>query len=149
MRKRKDPASKLINHKLRSDIYHKLILEKAYEALLVDHKNCITEGSRSNVFFIRANILFTAPDEIILNGITRKHILEICRERRVNVIFEPVKADEIKDYDSVFMSGTSPMLLPFRSVNDCSFNVRHPLINELRRLYMAKAVESIRNFISE
>ena len=146
---RKDPASKVINHKLRSDIYHKLILERAYEALLVDHKNRITEGSRSNIFFIRDNVIYTAPDEVILNGITRKYILDICREKNLKVIFEPVKADEIRDYDSVFMTGTSPMVLPFRSLNDCSFNVRHPLISELRRLYIARAAYSIRNFRSE
>jgi branched-chain amino acid aminotransferase len=146
---RKDPASKVINHKLRSDIYHKLILERAYEALLVDHKNRITEGSRSNIFFIRDNVLYTAPDDIILSGITRKYILDICREKNLKVIFEPVKADEIGDYDSVFMTGTSPMVLPFRSVNDCIFNVRHDLINELRRLYIVKTEDSIRKFRSE
>ncbi len=48
---RKIPESKLINHRLRSDIYHKLILDGAYEALLVNEKNMITEGSRSNIFF--------------------------------------------------------------------------------------------------
>ncbi|MBI5009739.1 MAG: aminotransferase class IV family protein [Bacteroidia bacterium] len=146
---RKDPASKVINHKLRSDIYHKLILGRAYEALLVDHKNRITEGSRSNIFFIRDNVLYTAPDEIILSGITRKYILDICLEKNLKVIFEPVKADEIHDYDSVFMTGTSPMVLPFRTVNDFSFNVRHPLISELRSLYIKRAADSIRNFRSE
>jgi branched-chain amino acid aminotransferase len=146
---RKDPATKVINHKLRSDIYHKLILERAYEALLVDHKNRITEGSRSNIFFIRDKVLYTAPDEIILSGITRKYILDICREKNLKVIYEPVKADEIGDYDSVFMTGTSPMVLPFRSVNDCIFYVRHPLISELRRLYIVKTEDSIRKFRSE
>ncbi|MBK9389869.1 MAG: aminotransferase class IV [Bacteroidetes bacterium] len=146
---RKDPASKVINHKLRSDIYHKLILEGAYEALLVDHKNRITEGSRSNIFFIRDNTLFSAPEDIILNGITRKYIIEICREKNIKVIFEPVNANETEQYDSVFMSGTSPMVLPFSSVNDCNFNVKLPLITELRRLYIEKAQESIGNFMAE
>lgn len=39
---RKNPESKVINHKLRSSIYHKLILEGGYEALLVNEQNCIT-----------------------------------------------------------------------------------------------------------
>ncbi len=146
---RKDPASKVINHKLRSDIYHRLILEEAYEALLVDNKNHITEGSRSNIFFIKDNILFTAPENIILNGITRKYILEICRENEIEIIFEPVKADEIGHYDSVFMSGTSPMVLPFRSVNERRFNFRLPLITNLRRLYIEKVQESLLNFRAE
>jgi branched-chain amino acid aminotransferase len=36
---RKDPESKVINHRLRSEIYHKLVLESAYEAILVDRKS--------------------------------------------------------------------------------------------------------------
>lgn len=146
---RKDPASKVFNPGLRSDIYHKLILEGAYEALLVNHKNFITEGSRSNIFFIREGALYTAPDNIILSGITRKYILEICREHKINVVFECVKAGEIGEFDSVFMSGTSPMVLPFSTIDNTFFNVKLPLIRNLRKLYMEKAKESISRFMTE
>ena len=88
---RKDPESKVINHKLRSSIYHKLIHEGGYEALLVNENNLITEGSRSNIFFLKGETLVTAPDNVILNGITRKHILEICRENKIKVEFACVK----------------------------------------------------------
>ena len=146
---RKDPASKVINPGLRSDIFHKLILEGAYEALLVDHKNRITEGSRSNIFFISEGILYTAPDNIILSGITRKYIIDICHEHNIRVVFECVRVEEIMEFDSVFMSGTSPMVLPFGSVDDRFFDVKLPLIGELRKLYMEKAEGSISRFRSE
>jgi len=143
---RKDPESKVINHKLRSAIYHKLILEEGYEALLVNEKNYITEGSRSNIFFLKGDTLKTAPDNLVLNGITRKHILDICRGKKIKVILECVKADEIGEYDAVFMTGTSPAVLPFSSIDDHSFNVKPPLISILRQLYLLRADESIRLF---
>jgi len=143
---RKDPESKVINHKLRSSIYHKLILEAGYEALLVNEDNLITEGSRSNIFFLKGNTLTTAPDDIILNGITRKYILEICRENKIKVRFMCVPVDSLQEYDAVFMTGTSPMVLPFCCVGDIFFNVRVPLIQNLRRLYIEKAEESIVSF---
>jgi branched-chain amino acid aminotransferase len=115
---RKDPESKVINHKLRSSIYHKLILEGGYEALLVNEYNHITEGSRSNIFFLKGNTLTTAPDETVLNGITRKYILEICRVNKIKVRFMCVPADSLQDYDAVFMTGTSPMVLQFYCIND-------------------------------
>jgi branched-chain amino acid aminotransferase len=146
---RKDPESKLINHKLRSAIYHRLILEGGYEALLVNEKNLITEGSRSNIFFLKGVNLVTAPDKIILNGITRKHILEICREKGIKVELYCVKVDDIADYDAVFMTGTSPMVLPFCCINDKKFSVKLPLMERLRQLYMLRAEESIRLFRSE
>ncbi|MGD0754129.1 MAG: aminotransferase class IV [Bacteroidales bacterium] len=140
---RKDPESKVINHRLRSSIYHKLILESAYEAILVNENNLITEGSRSNIFFIRDETLITAPDNVILNGITRKHILEICLENKVRVEFICVNADKIKEYDAVFMTGTSPLVLPFYCVGENFFNVKLSLIEGLRKLYLRKAEESI------
>lgn len=143
---RKDPESKVINHKLRSSIYHRLIHEAGYEALLVNENNQITEGSRSNIFFLKGDTLVTAPDKFILNGITRKHILEICRDNHIKVDFHCVNADEISEFDAVFMTGTSPKVLPFYCIDKNIFNVRLPLIEKLRLLYMLKAEESIRVF---
>jgi len=143
---RKNPESKVINHKLRSAIYHRLILEGAYEALLVNEKNLITEGSRSNIFFLKGEVLVTAPDNLVLNGITRKHILEICNLNDIKVELRCVSINDISEYDSVFMTGTSPMVLPFCYIENNSFNVELPLMQRLREQYVAKAEESIRHF---
>jgi len=145
---RKNPESKIINHKLRSSIYHKLIVEGAYEAILVNDDNLITEGSRTNIFFLRNEILVTAPDNTILNGITRKHIFEICRENKIKVEFACVNAINIMDYDAVFMTGTTPAVLPFYCIDDIPFNVKQPLIDKLRKLYLLRAEDSIRAFRS-
>jgi branched-chain amino acid aminotransferase len=146
---RKTPESKVINHKLRSSIYHKLISEGGYEALLVNEKNQITEGSRSNIFFLKGDILVTAPDEVILSGITRKYILDICRATRTKVIFECVSVDDLFEYDAVFMTGTSPMVLPFYCIDDKFFNPKLPLMEKLRKLYILKVEESIQAFRPE
>ena len=146
---RKDPGSKVINHKLRSSIFHKLILDGAYEALLVNNNGQITEGSRSNIFFLKNNVLVTAPDDLILNGITRKHILEICRENNIKVRLAYVRAERITDFEAVFMTGTSPMVLPFCCIDDKYFSVRIPVIRKLRDLYFLKAEESIKKFRAE
>jgi branched-chain amino acid aminotransferase len=143
---RKDPGSKLINHRLRAAIYHRLILDNAYEALLVNNSGEITEGSRSNVFFIRKGELFTAPDDLVLSGITRKHILGICREQNIGVSLKCVHENELQGFDSVFMTGTSPVVLPFHSIDDKIFDVKQPLIKKLRELYLHRADKSIIEF---
>lgn len=146
---RKDPVSKVINHKLRSSIFQRLILDGGYEALLVNGRGEITEGSRSNIFFLKNDTLVTAPENMILSGITRKHILEICIENNITVRFECVKAEKISQYEAIFMTGTSPMVLPFYTVEDKTFSVSHPLIGKLRKLYMTKVEESIFSFRSD
>jgi branched-chain amino acid aminotransferase len=143
---RKDPESKVINQKLRSSIYHKLILDEAYEALLVNDNGQITEGSRSNIFFLRKDTLVTAPHNMVLSGITRKYILQICAENSIKVSMECVTSDTISEYDAVFMTGTSPRVLPFHSIDDKNFKVKFPLIENLRKLYVMKAEESIARF---
>ncbi len=143
---RKNPESKVINHKLRSSIYHRLILEGAYEAILVNEKNMLTEGSRSNIFFVKGEKLVTAPDNLILNGITRKHILEICRSNNIQVELRCVSIHGLSEYDAVFMTGTSPTVLPFCCIDNKYFNVELVLMQRLRQLYLMKAEESIRLF---
>ena len=86
---------------------------------------------------------------MILNGITRKHILEICSNQKIVVKMKCVSVSEIKEYDSVFMTGTSPMVLPFYCVDGNYFNVSHPLIEKLRKLYIINADESLRHFRDE
>jgi branched-chain amino acid aminotransferase len=143
---RKDPGSKVINHRLRSSIYHRLILENAYEAILVNHNGEITEGSRSNIFFLVGGKLVTAPDKYVLSGITRKYILEICIQEQINVEFRCVGLDEMGNFESAFMTGTSPLVLPFNAIGDTAFNVKVPMIRHLREQYMTQALDSIRLF---
>jgi branched-chain amino acid aminotransferase len=143
---RKDPESKVIDHKLRSTIYHKLIAEGGYEAILVNENNLITEGSRSNIFFLLHDTLITAPDNVVLNGITRKHIIEICEEQKIKVEYGYVDANDLGRYDTVFMTGTSPIVLPFSCINDHFFEVRYPVLEKLRKLYIEKALKSIGSF---
>jgi branched-chain amino acid aminotransferase len=144
---RKDPAIKVIDNQLRTAIKHKLIIEKSYEALLVNRNGCITEGSRSNIFFISGNSLVTAPDNSVLGGITRSHLIEICSENGIYIEYKHVCVNEISAYDSVVMTGTSPVILPFCCIDDIVFSVTHPLLDHLRIVYLRKAEESMSKFL--
>jgi len=143
---RNNPESKVIDHKLRTSIYNQLLKEGAYEALLVNREKEITEGSRSNIFFLRDETLITAPDSMILSGITRKYILEICREQGIKLEFMCMPVSLLPGCDAVFMTGTSPMVLQFSSIGDINYKVPDPFIDRLRMLYAAKAEESLRSF---
>jgi branched-chain amino acid aminotransferase len=146
---RKRPQAKVINFSLRNLVHQELASEKAYEALLVNDNNEITEGSRSNIFFIRNNILITAPEEVVLSGITRKHILDICKKNGIVIEFRCVVADDLSDYNSVFMTGTSPMVLPFYCIDDYYFDTAHPLMKMLRDSYSSMADVSVNEFCRE
>jgi branched-chain amino acid aminotransferase len=144
--KRNDPESKVINQKLRKDIYFSLLHSRAYEAVLVNDEQRITEGSRSNIFFVKDGRLFTAPDGSVLHGITRKYVLEICRNNNIPLSFECVHIDHLGAYDAAFMTGTSPMVLPFSSLGEFVFDASLPLLKRLRELYIDESERSISKF---
>jgi branched-subunit amino acid aminotransferase/4-amino-4-deoxychorismate lyase len=56
--------------------------------------------------------------------------------------------EDLSGFDSVFMTGTSPMVLPFCCIDQHLFKVTNPVIKKLRDLYIKKAEESIRYFRS-
>ena len=142
-----DPAVKLLNNRLRLSVNEALLKKKAYEALLLNKEGLITEGSRSNVFFVSSKgILYTAPDRMVLSGITRKYVIDICRREGYKIVYEAVRASEIHTFQSAFISGTSPMVLPVKSIEDHLFRTDNDVIKRLILLYRQLASDSIINY---
>ncbi len=143
---RRNPVAKVFNHKLRSSIYSELIQANAYEALLVNRAACITEGSRSNIFFIKKDIIITAPDDCVLGGITRKKILKICMDKDFTVELRCLNVGELEGVDSVFMSGTSPNVLPFREIDRYGFSVENEILHQVAAAYITLIGDYINEF---
>lgn len=142
-----DPGVKLLNKRLRLSVNEELNRRNAYEALLVNHDGFITEGSRSNVFFISGNgTIHTAPDSMVLQGITRRYVIELIRKEGFDLVPEAVRERDTGDFKAVFITGTSPMVLPVQSIEKQSFEVCSDITERLRLLYADLAAESIRSY---
>lgn len=115
---RLNPQAKISNYSLR-EMSDRIIQENGYaEVLLADNSDCITEGSRSNVFFIKDGVAYTCPPEGVLLGITRKRIMAVCEANGISVEFKQIERSELADFDAAFISGTSPKVLPIRMIKD-------------------------------
>lgn len=107
----------------------------AFEALLVNRNGVITEGTRSNFYAILDNKVYTAPDELVLGGITRISVIKAIEKLGLEAVYEPVKYDELKSFDSVFISSTSMAALPLYRVGEAEMNKRAwPQILKIRDL---------------
>ncbi len=103
-----------------------------YEVILQDSQKQLTEGSRSNLFFIdQEDRVITAPARAVLPGITRKYVLQLCSRLQLDVVERPIKAGEINLMPACFISGTSPKILPVRQLDGVQFRVDHSLLNRL------------------
>jgi branched-chain amino acid aminotransferase len=127
--------SKIINLDFRASVNQKIRNENAWEALLVDKDGYITEGSKSNFFMIRKNILVTAPEKDVLPGITRKYVLDICRRSGIVAEEKKIHSGETDKYDSCFITGTSPGILAVKKIESTRFKVDHPLLKKLALEY--------------
>ena len=58
---RENPHAKLVNIEQRESINRKRQQEGAFEAILVNEKGYVTEGSRSNLFFVKDSKVHTPP----------------------------------------------------------------------------------------
>jgi len=142
-----DPGVKMLNMRLRQSVNGELERRKAYEALLVNRDGYITEGSRSNVFFVTdGGTIHTAPDNLVLSGVTRRHVTEIIRQEGIPLMFKAVREDETGMFRSVFITGTSPMVLAVKSIEGRQYDADDPIIRTLREVYARMADTSIRDY---
>jgi branched-chain amino acid aminotransferase len=128
---RDNPGTKIANTTLRNKANRLIKDYNVFEVLLVNHQKEITEGSRSNVFFILNNQLHTAPDEWVLPGIARKKILQTARNLKIPVHYSALPYDKIKEVEAAFITGTSPRVLPIKNIEGFNLKADHPIIQQL------------------
>ena len=96
----------------------KAVTKNAYEAILF-RDDFITEGSHTNFFAVKNDALFTAPlSNYILNGVTRKVILQICKENKIDFFEEYIKPNDMKTFDEFFLTGTTTEITPIIQIDD-------------------------------
>lgn len=132
---RENPNAKVINQSFREKVDKEIKENDAYEAILVDRNGYITEGSKSNIFMIKDGILLTSPVKAVLPGVTREEIINIAKQSCIE--FKEVEYSylDIDKLEGMFISGTSPKILPISSVGDIKMNVSNEVIRKLMGKY--------------
>jgi branched-chain amino acid aminotransferase len=109
------------------------------EALVLNQDGHVSEGSAENFFMVKDGVLVTpSVTENILEGITRKTLLELAREElHIPVEERPVDRTEVYLADEVFLSGTAAQItvvtrVDFRTIGTGQIG---PITAQLRRLY--------------
>ena len=102
-------------------------LSKGYdEALLLDSKGNVAEGSGENIFMIKAGVLYTPELTASLDGITRNTLITLAQEAGHEVVETTIRIEELYDADEVFFTGTAAEVTPIREIDD------HPIGNGSR-----------------
>jgi len=90
----------------------------ADEAILLDWRGYVSEGSGDNVFIVKDGRLFTPPLEAsILGGITRLTAIEVAKKLGIEVIEENLRAHDLHEADEAFLTGTGVEVQPLVQVD--------------------------------
>ncbi len=117
-----------------------------YEVLLTDNNDKLYEGSKSNLFVIVGNEVYSAPDDKILLGITRNRVLSSLEKAGGKLVIGTFTLDEIKDRDdvAVFVSSTPFDILPIAHIDGIAFDsANNELLKKISAAYLANTDDYI------
>ena len=129
---RTNPNAKVWNPEFRNKTAEKIERGSVFEVVLVNSEGFITEGSRSNIFFIKGHEVYTTPESYVLAGITRKKVISVCESLTIKVRFELIYYKDVSKFDSVFFTGTTRKMVPARQIDNIPFQVDNPIFNRIR-----------------
>lgn len=89
---------------------------QARYAVLLDAEGNLTEGRGWNIFVLRGGVL-QSPDRGVLEGITRKTVVELSARLNIECLMTRVPVDTLLRADEVFISSTAGGVMPVRSVD--------------------------------
>jgi branched-chain amino acid aminotransferase len=122
---RRISSDSLIPHAKASGQYLNSILAKTEtanarydEAILLDQRGMVCEGSGENIFLVRdGQIVTPGHNSSILDGITRKSVIQIARDLGYSVVERDVARAELYLAEEVFLTGTAAELVPIREID--------------------------------
>jgi branched-chain amino acid aminotransferase len=131
---RRISSDSLIPHAKASGQYLNSVLAKVEavksdydEAILLDDHGYVCEGTGENVYVVRDGVIATpGQGNAILDGITRRSIIQIARDLGYTIVERDVSRAELYLADEVFLSGTAAEVVPVREVDDHKVGTGEP-----------------------
>jgi branched-chain amino acid aminotransferase len=133
------PHSKACGQYLNSVLAKIESLKAGYEeAIMLDDKGYVCEGSGENIFMVKDGVISTPPQAAaILDGINRKSCMQIARDRGYEVVERNLVRAELALADEVFLTGTAAELTPLREIDDLAIGegVPGPVTREIQAAF--------------
>jgi branched-chain amino acid aminotransferase len=140
---RRISSESLIPHSKASGQYLNSVLAKIEsvkagyeEAILLDDKGYVSEGTGENVFVIKDGVIHTPGQaDGILDGINRKSCIQIARDLGYEVVERNIARAELALADEVFLTGTAAELTPMREIDDIEIGPPGPITRAVQGVF--------------
>ena len=91
------------------------------DALMLDYRGRIAEATGANIFLVQDGKLHTPDPDCFLDGITRRTVMALARERGHEVIQRAIVPEELADTSEVFLTGTAVEVTPVSEIGPYRF----------------------------
>jgi branched-chain amino acid aminotransferase len=102
---------------------HKAEREGYNDALMLDWRGRIAEATGANIFFVKDGVLHTPTPDCFLDGITRRTVIALAKQRGLKVIERAIMPDELAGFSECFICGTAAEVTPVSEIGQCKFKV--------------------------
>ena len=104
--------------------------DDSFEGIFVDSEKNIIEGTMTNIFFIKKNILITPTIlDSGISGVMRQVVIDEGKRFFVEVIEKKINLIELKDFDQMFLTNSVLKIMPVKLFNEKKFSIKSNQIN--------------------
>jgi branched-chain amino acid aminotransferase len=93
------------------------------DALMLDWRGQIAEATGANVFLVQDGKIHTPTPDCFLDGITRRTVIGLAKEKGYEVIERAIMPDELADTQEIFITGTAVEVTPVAEIDEHKFQV--------------------------
>ncbi len=92
----------------------------AFDAWMIDSGGAVTEGTASNAWIVSSagELVTRQASNAILNGITRRVVLDIAAEQGCRLVERPFTVSEAKSAAEAFLTSTTSVVKPVVRIDD-------------------------------
>jgi branched-chain amino acid aminotransferase len=102
---------------------HKAEREGYNDALMLDWRGRIAEATGANIFFVKDGVLHTPTPDCFLDGITRRTVIALAKDRGLTVIERAIVPEELSEFSECFICGTAAEVTPVSEIGEYKFKV--------------------------
>ncbi len=140
---RETPYTKTTNYLVPITIRKEIEEAEAFDVLYHDGE-FISESARSNFFIVNDEGTIITPDKDALEGITRKHVLEVA-QKHFNVEIRPLSIKETMAAKEAFMTSSTKGVMPVRQVD--FWRINQGIIGETTKQLMDLFKQHVEEYV--
>lgn len=100
---------------------HKAEQDGYQDALMMDWRGQVAEATGANIFFSKDGVLHTPTPDCFLDGITRRTVMDLARQRGIEIVERAIMPEEMADFEECFLTGTAAEVTPVREIGPYTF----------------------------